>query len=150
MVSDACQVRESFVLGLASSSRGRKTVSVGNRAVFSVAQLQETEYFWLCEACSAATTRRLTLDGRVVATGLANTLCNCPYVALNAVDRSMGRYSAASASFPEPIPRAPKDPSPKHPVIDVENRLRRNGSRELRPYKVSLHRLASEKTSIPG
>jgi len=110
----------------------------------------ETEYFWLCEACSAGTTLRLTLDGRVVATGLANTLCNCPYVALNAVDRSMGRYSAASASFPEPIPRAPKDPSPKHPVIDVENRLRRNGSRELRPYKVSLHRLASENTSIPG
>ncbi len=51
---------------------------------------RETEYFWLCEACSAGTTLRLTLDGRVVATALADAVCNGPYIALNTVDRERG------------------------------------------------------------
>jgi hypothetical protein len=53
---------------------------------------REREYFWLCEPCSAGMTLRLTLDGRVVAAGLADALCNGPYVALNAVDRSHGAF----------------------------------------------------------
>ena len=46
---------------------------------------RETEYFWLCEPCSAGATLRLTLDGQVLAIGLADALCCGPYVALNAV-----------------------------------------------------------------
>jgi hypothetical protein len=53
---------------------------------------RETEYFWLCDACSAETTLSLTLDGRAVATGLSEALCNSSYVALNAVDRVHGAF----------------------------------------------------------
>jgi hypothetical protein len=66
---------------------------------------RETEHFWLCEACSAATTLRLTLDGRVVATGLANTLCNGPYVALNAVDREHGAFLRSISFLPRAHPK---------------------------------------------
>ena len=66
---------------------------------------RETEYFWLCEACSAGSTLRLTLDGRVVATGLANALCNGPYVALNAVDREHGAFLRSISFLPRTHPK---------------------------------------------
>jgi len=66
---------------------------------------RETEYFWLCEACSAGTTLRLTLDGRVLATGLANALCNCHYVALNAVDREHVAFLRSMGFLPRTHPK---------------------------------------------
>ena len=59
---------------------------------------RETEYFWLCGHCSAAMTLRLTQDGRIMSTGLADALCNGPYVALNSVDRE-NRVFLRSVSF---------------------------------------------------
>jgi hypothetical protein len=59
---------------------------------------KETEYFWLCEHCSPGITLRLTGDGRIMATGLADALCNSPYVALNSVDRE-NRAFLRSVSF---------------------------------------------------
>jgi len=57
---------------------------------------RETEYFWLCEPCSAEATLRLTLDRQVLATRLAAALCYGPYVALNAVaPRTWDNPSAA-------------------------------------------------------
>ena len=66
---------------------------------------RETEYFWLCEACSAGTTLRLARDGTVATIGLADALCNGPYVALNSVDRENGEF-LRSAFFPEAIRKA--------------------------------------------
>jgi hypothetical protein len=66
---------------------------------------KETEYFWLCGPCSAETTLRLTLDGRVVATGLADALCNGPYVALNAVDRKHGAFLRSISFLPRTHPK---------------------------------------------
>jgi hypothetical protein len=37
---------------------------------------RETEYFWLCEPCSAGMTLRLTRDGTAATVGLADALCN--------------------------------------------------------------------------
>lgn len=59
---------------------------------------RETEYFWLCDHCSATMTLRLTNDGGIVATGLADALCNGPYIALNLVDRE-NRAFLRSISF---------------------------------------------------
>lgn len=61
-----------------------------------------TEYFWLCDHCSAGMTLRLTQDGSIMATRLADALCNGPYVALNAVDRE-NRTILRSVSF---LPRS--------------------------------------------
>ena len=66
---------------------------------------RETEYFWLCEPCSAGATLRLTLDGRVVATGLADALCNGPYIALNAVDREHGAFLRSISFLPRTHPK---------------------------------------------
>jgi hypothetical protein len=65
---------------------------------------RETEYFWLCEVCSAGTTLRLTLDGRVVATGLADALRDGPYIALNAVDREHGAFLRSISFLPRTHP----------------------------------------------
>jgi hypothetical protein len=43
-------------------------------------------------------TLRLTQDGRIMSTGLADALCNGPYVALNSVDRE-NRVFLRSVSF---------------------------------------------------
>ena len=59
---------------------------------------RETEYFWFCDYCSAGMTLGLTQDGRIVATGLADALCNAPYGALNSVDRE-NRAFLRSVSF---------------------------------------------------
>ena len=59
---------------------------------------KETEYFWLCDHCSAEMTLRLTQDGRIMATRLADAPCNGPYAALNAVDRE-NRAFLRSISF---------------------------------------------------
>jgi hypothetical protein len=59
---------------------------------------RETEYFWLCDHCSAGMTLCLTQDGRIMATGLADAFCNGPYVALNSVDRHNGAF-LRSVSF---------------------------------------------------
>jgi hypothetical protein len=59
---------------------------------------RETEYFWLCDHCSASMTLRLTQEGGIMATGLADALCNGPYVALNSVDRENRAY-LRSVSF---------------------------------------------------
>lgn len=64
--------------------------------------VKETEYFWLCDHCSARVTLRITADGRVIATELADELCNGPYVALNSVDRE-NRAFLRSISF---LPRS--------------------------------------------
>jgi len=66
---------------------------------------RETEYFWLCEPCSAGTTLRLTLDGLVVATGLADALRNGPYIALNAVDREHGAFLRSISFLPRSHPK---------------------------------------------
>jgi hypothetical protein len=66
---------------------------------------RETEYFWLCEACSAGTTLRLTMDGRMVATDLSSLLCNGPYVALNAVDREHGAFLRSISFLPRAHPK---------------------------------------------
>jgi len=60
--------------------------------------VRETEYFWLCDHCSAGTTLRLSQDGRIMATELADALCNGPYIALNSVDRE-NRAFLRSVSF---------------------------------------------------
>jgi hypothetical protein len=65
---------------------------------FPSSSARETEYFWLCEPCSAVTTLRLTDDGTVATTRLAHALRNHPYVALNSVDRD-SRAFLRSVSF---------------------------------------------------
>src|SRR5579864_6750131 len=85
---------------------------------FPLPNSRETEYFWLCEACSAESTLRLTLDGQVVATELSNALCNGPYVALNAVDRERGAFLRSISFLPRTHPRARSGSFPKHPFID--------------------------------
>jgi hypothetical protein len=67
---------------------------------------REAEYFWLCEGCSAGTTLRLTLDGRVVATELSSVLCNVPYVALNAVNREHGVFLRSVSFLPRTHPKS--------------------------------------------
>ncbi|MBZ5686926.1 MAG: hypothetical protein LAP86_18025 [Acidobacteriia bacterium] len=74
-------------------------------ARFASPKSRETEYFWLCEACSAGTTLRLTLDGRVVPTELSSLLCNGPYVALNAVDREHGAFLRSISFLPRSHPK---------------------------------------------
>ena len=71
---------------------------------------RETEYFWLCEPCSAEATLRLTLDRQVLATRLAAALCNGPYVALNAVAPRTWGNPPQRGFLPRTIPRAPRNP----------------------------------------
>jgi hypothetical protein len=59
---------------------------------------RETEYFWLCESCSAEMTLRLIRDGTVATVRLADELCNGPYVPLNSMDRKNGEF-LRSVSF---------------------------------------------------
>lgn len=73
---------------------------------FPLPDSRETEYFWLCEVCSAGTTLRLAPDGRVVATELASVLCNGPYVALNAVDREHGAFLRSISFLPRTHPKS--------------------------------------------
>jgi hypothetical protein len=72
---------------------------------FASPNSRETEYFWLCESCSAETTLRLTADGLVVATGLADALCHGPYVALNAVHREHGAFLRSISFLPRTHPK---------------------------------------------
>jgi hypothetical protein len=72
---------------------------------FPSSNTRETEYFWLCGPCSAGTTLRLTQDGKVVATGLADALCNGPYVALNSVDRENGEFLRSVSFLPRSHPK---------------------------------------------
>ena len=53
---------------------------------------EATEYFWLCEPCSAAMTLHLAQDGRVMPTGLSDALRIGRQVTLNAVDRKKGLF----------------------------------------------------------
>jgi hypothetical protein len=53
----------------------------------SSSQTKATEYFWLCEHCSAEMTLRLAQDGRVMATGLREALGDGPRVAFVSVNR---------------------------------------------------------------
>ncbi len=66
---------------------------------------RETEFFWLCEPCSAAKTLRLTRDGTVVAIGLADGLCDGPYVALNSVNRENGEFLRSVSFLPRTHPK---------------------------------------------
>src|ERR1700757_4413175 len=72
---------------------------------FPTPNSRETEYFWLCEACSAETTLRLTLNGQVVEAELPNTLCNRPYVALNAGVRERGAFLLSISFLPRTHPK---------------------------------------------
>jgi hypothetical protein len=65
---------------------------------FPSSNARETEYFWLCEPCSAVTTLRLADDGTVATTRLADALGNRPHVALNSVDRDSKAF-LSSVSF---------------------------------------------------
>jgi hypothetical protein len=56
----------------------------------SSSQTQATEYFWLCERCSADMTLRLAQDGRVVATGLQEAIGDGPRVAFLSANREKG------------------------------------------------------------
>lgn len=49
-----------------------------------------TEYFWLCDHCSAGMTLRVTEDGKVMATGLREALRNGPQVAFVSVNHENG------------------------------------------------------------
>src|SRR5437899_11128166 len=71
---------------------------------FPLPNSRETEYFWLCDACSAETTLRLTLDGQVVATEMSNALSNGPYAALNAVNRERGGFLRSIRFLPRTHP----------------------------------------------
>ena len=62
---------------------------------FPSSNARETEYFWVCEPCSAVTTLRLADDGTVATTKLADALGNRPHVALNSLDGTVGHSSAA-------------------------------------------------------
>jgi len=66
---------------------------------------RETEYFWLCEPCSAGNTLRLTRDGTVATIGLADALCNGPYVALNSANREDGGFLRAVSFLPISHPK---------------------------------------------
>jgi hypothetical protein len=57
-----------------------------------------TEYFWLCERCSAGMTLRLAQDGRVMAIGLREALHNGPQGAFVSVNREHGLF-LRSVSF---------------------------------------------------
>jgi hypothetical protein len=65
---------------------------------FPSSNARATEYFWLCEPCSALTTLRLADDGTVGTTKLADALGNRPHVALNSVDRG-SRAFLSTVSF---------------------------------------------------
>ena len=67
---------------------------------------RETEYFWLCEPCSAGMTLRLTRDGMVATIGLADALCNGPYVALNSVNRENGEFLRSVSFLPRTHPKS--------------------------------------------
>jgi hypothetical protein len=54
--------------------------------------LKPTQYFWLCEPCSAGMTLRLAHDGRVVAAGLREVLRNDPKVAFISPNHENGRF----------------------------------------------------------
>jgi len=49
-----------------------------------------TEYFWLCQDCSAAMTLRLSQDGRVLPIALREAIYDSPQVALIALNRENG------------------------------------------------------------
>jgi hypothetical protein len=51
---------------------------------------EATEYFWLCEHCSMEMTLRLAQDGRVIATGLRESLGDGPRVAFVSANREKG------------------------------------------------------------
>ena len=72
---------------------------------FPSSNARETEYFWLCEPCSAGMTLRLVRDGAVAAIGLADTLCSGPHVALNAVDRENGAFLRSVSFLPRSHPK---------------------------------------------
>lgn len=65
---------------------------------------RQTEYFWLCDHCSAGMTLRFTQDGKIVATGLAEEICNGPYVALNSLDREHGTFLRSVSFLPRSHP----------------------------------------------
>jgi len=67
---------------------GGKLFRLETEPDFPSSIVRESEYFWLCEPCSAVTTLRLADDGTVATTRLADALGNRPHVALNSVDRN--------------------------------------------------------------
>jgi len=66
---------------------------------------RETEYFWLSEPCSAVMTLRLARDGTVATIGLADGLCNGPYIALNSVDWENGEFLRSVSFLPISHPK---------------------------------------------
>lgn len=72
---------------------------------FPSSHARATEYFWLCEPCSAGKTLRLTGNGTVETIGLADALCNGPYVALNSVDRENGEFLRSLSFLPISHPK---------------------------------------------
>jgi hypothetical protein len=53
---------------------------------------KETEYFWLCETCSAGMTLHLVQDGAVVPAKLREALCSGRELALSSLNRDNGRF----------------------------------------------------------
>ena len=72
---------------------------------FLSSNARETEYFWLCDSCSAGTTLRLTRDGTVATTGLADALGDGPHVALNSVNRENGAILRSVSFLPRSHPK---------------------------------------------
>jgi hypothetical protein len=58
--------------------------------IFGSSKAKTTEYFWLCKACSAEMTLRLTPDGKVMAGGLPEAPPRDPQVAFVSVNRENG------------------------------------------------------------
>jgi len=64
-----------------------------------------TEYFWLCEACSARMTLHLTQDGKVMPIGLREGPRNSSQLALTSLNRENGRFLRTVGFRPRSYPR---------------------------------------------
>ena len=64
-----------------------------------------TEYFWLCEYCSAGMTLCLTQDGSVTATGLPEVLVDGPQVAFKSLDRENSLLLRSVSFHPRSHPK---------------------------------------------
>src|ERR1039458_4735286 len=68
---------------------------------------EATEYFWLCESCSAGMTLRLAQDGRVMPAGLREPLRNDLQVKLNSANQENGLFLRSVSFLHRSHPRKP-------------------------------------------
>ena len=63
-----------------------------------------TEYFWLCESCSAGMTLHLAQDGTVMPTRLQEGFRNGTQLALTSLNRENGRFLRTVGFLPRSHP----------------------------------------------